>query len=428
MTSPPAIKALQAFKGRTIFEMVEGVELAREWDGQAPQLMLLPATNPASFPKVMRRAAALPQAAWSRIRAGQGVVVFDAAGEGAPAEDGFLEEIHQFLAAMGVDPRGAAYITQDRGFAEDYAHLRAARGGGPRMQVIFDDYWIRRLAGEFELEGPRLFEERLAAYRARARRRPRRFVSLNLTPRPTKLVFLLSLLRDGLWDRGFISFGGLERQLAKGGAIQDIKDQLNHIGFGAGVRELAAHFAPLERMGEVLLGDGSGSRTADGAPKLSEDAALPEYGLSWFSVVTETEMRRRPSRITEKPFKPIANFHPFLVLGNPGALALLKGFGFESFGEVFDESYDEEPDPGRRFALVYDQVRRLCAADEAELDRIDRVVEAKVVANAEHLMTRMPAWYRQEVDRALLEKLEAMRRSGRDAQAGSAGAPSPAST
>ena len=408
MSAAPAIKALQAFKGRTIFEMVEGVELAREWDGQPPQLMVLPATNPASFPKVMRRAAALPEGAWSRVRAREGAVVFDAAGEGAPAEDGFLQEIHRFLEAMGVGPGQAAYVTQDRGFEEQYAALRANRGGGDRMQVIFDDYWIRRLAGEFERDGPRLFEERLAGYRARARSRPRRFVSLNLTPRPTKLVFLLSLLRDGLWDRGFISFGGLERQLAKGGTIQEIKDQLNHLGFGPGVRELADHFGPLERLGEVLLGDGSGSRTAEGVPKLSEDARLPEYDLSWFSVVTETEMRQRPSRITEKPFKPIANLHPFLVLGNPGALALLRDFGFETFGEVFDERYDEELHPGRRFEMVYDGVRRLCAADEAELERIDRAVEAKVVANARRLMTQMPAWYRQKADRALLSRLAMM--------------------
>lgn len=413
MSAAPAIKALQAFRGRTIFEMVEGVELARDWDGQPPQLMVLPATNPASFPKVMRRAAALPQEAWSRIRAGEGVVVFDAAGEGAQAEDGFIEEIHRFLAAMEVEPGRAAYVTQDRGFEAQYARLRAARGGGERMRVIFDDYWIRRLVREFERDGPRLFEERLAAYRGRARSRPRRFVSLNLTPRPTKLVFLLRLLRDGLWDQGFISFGGLERQLAKGGTMQEIKGQLNHLGFGPGVEELAAHFGPLERMGEVLLGDGSGSRTAEGVPKLSEDARLPEYDLSWFSVVTETEMRSRPCRITEKPFKPMANFHPFLVLGNPGALALLRDFGFETFGEVFDERYDEELHPGRRFEMVYDQVRRLCAADEAELGRIDRTVEAKVVANARRLMTRMPAWYRQEADRALLQTLAAMGGWGR---------------
>ena len=398
------MKALQVFRGRTIFEMVKGVDLTSEWDGEAPELMVLPAANPASFPKIMRRAGALPDAAWARIRAGEGAVVFDAAGEGAPAEDDILEQIHRFLAAMGADPARAAYITQDRGFADDYARLRKARGGGALLQVIHDDYWIRRLAAGYRRDGRRMFEDRLAAYRARGAPRPRRFVSLNLTPRPSKLVFLLSLLRDGLWDRGFISFGGLDRQLAKGVTIEDFKDQLNHIGFGARVRGLAEHFRSLERMGEVLLGDGSGSRTSDGVPKLSEDAQLPEYGLSWFSVVTETEMRSRPSRITEKPFKPIANFHPFLVLGNPGALAMLRDFGFQTFGEVFGESYDDEADPGRRFDRVYEQVRRLCEADEAELQRIDRAVEATVVGNAEHLMTRLPGRYRQ-ADRRLIEQL-----------------------
>jgi hypothetical protein len=42
---------------------------------------------------------------------------------------------------------------------------------------------------------------------------------------------------------------------------------------------------------------------------------LADYHDSWFTVVTETEMRARPSRISAKVVKPLVNFQPFLVVG-----------------------------------------------------------------------------------------------------------------
>lgn len=44
--------------------------------------------------------------------------------------------------------------------------------------------------------------------------------------------------------------------------------------------------------------------------------------------------------ITEKTFKPMAFFHPFVVVGEPGTLNRLKQIGFETFENLFDEHYD----------------------------------------------------------------------------------------
>jgi hypothetical protein len=67
-----------------------------------------------------------------------------------------------------------------------------------------------------------------------------------------------------------------------------------------------------------------------------------------------------PLRITEKTFKPIANYQPFIVLGNEGTLKYLKSLGYESFTEMFDESYDQEENITKRFLMVLDEIEKFC--------------------------------------------------------------------
>lgn len=44
--------------------------------------------------------------------------------------------------------------------------------------------------------------------------------------------------------------------------------------------------------------------------------------------------------LTEKSYKPMAAQHPLLMVSTPGSLAYLRSQGFETFPELFDESYD----------------------------------------------------------------------------------------
>lgn len=44
--------------------------------------------------------------------------------------------------------------------------------------------------------------------------------------------------------------------------------------------------------------------------------------------------------LTEKTYKPLAAQHPLLLVSTPGNLAHLRSQGFETFPELFDESYD----------------------------------------------------------------------------------------
>ena len=79
------------------------------------------------------------------------------------------------------------------------------------------------------------------------------------------------------------------------------------------------------------------------------------YDDTCISLVVETRISRRtnePLWLTEKTFKPIAFRHPFLIWGEMGSLSRLKTLGFETFNNLFDESYDDISDHEQRLNAV----------------------------------------------------------------------------
>ena len=58
-------------------------------------------------------------------------------------------------------------------------------------------------------------------------------------------------------------------------------------------------------------------------------------------VVTETMYDDDRIHITEKTFKPIVLQQPFLLVGNRGSLRYLREYGFRTFGNLWDEGYDD---------------------------------------------------------------------------------------
>ena len=360
--------------------------------------------------KFEQSAANVPQAAWERISAGAARLVLDASSEGNALSGRRTSAVHGFLDSRRVPPMHAAYVTQDRGYPAAYDDHCAGLGldGPGRMQVWVHDRHVRSAFAPYHRDGETAFHERLALYAARKDHRARRFISLNHTLRPTKAMFLLSLLRDGLWDRGYISLGPRGDRLQRDGL--DARRHAKRLRKALpGFDDLIETLTPLMDRLDALAPTVVGGPTADWSqtPRAEQLKAppFPEYQESWFTVVTETEMSDRLHRITEKPFKPLLNFHPMICLASRGALGLVRAYGFETFGGFFDEAYDDEPKLRRRFDLVYEQVERFCAADEDELARRNGAVAEAAVFNAYWGMVELPRLFRSRIDAALVDQM-----------------------
>jgi len=73
---------------------------------------------------------------------------------------------------------------------------------------------------------------------------------------------------------------------------------------------------------------------------------------SMFYVPTETVYWGRRNHITEKTFKAIALEMPFILVAPAHSLQYLRSYGFQTFGDTIDESYDEEEDDFLRLQKV----------------------------------------------------------------------------
>jgi hypothetical protein len=81
------------------------------------------------------------------------------------------------------------------------------------------------------------------------------------------------------------------------------------------------------------------------------------YDQTYFSFVVETALHGQ-NFITEKSFKPMAYHHPFLIWGQAGTLTALQRMGFETYSNLFDESYDTMPTPEQRLTCLIENLQQ----------------------------------------------------------------------
>lgn len=82
---------------------------------------------------------------------------------------------------------------------------------------------------------------------------------------------------------------------------------------------------------------------------------------SFFYLNTETHYKNENLFLSEKTYKPISIGMPFISLGNPGTLELLRLQGFETFSEWMDESYDKDLPLFERVKVVVENIKMLKA-------------------------------------------------------------------
>ena len=120
--------------------------------------------------------------------------------------------------------------------------------------------------------------------------------------------------------------------------------------------------------------------------KFSQDSIhnteLWHYTDTFFSIISETTIDNR--FITEKIYKPMLNLHPFIIIGAPRILELLKEKGYYTFEEMFDESYDTELDPVVRINKVISNVNNFSKKTYKEKHKIYKSIIPKLLHNRNH--------------------------------------------
>lgn len=117
----------------------------------------------------------------------------------------------------------------------------------------------------------------------------------------------------------------------------------------------------------------------------SASADIPDFFYQAFwNIVTETNFYDEKLHLTEKIFKPIAIKRPFILVSAPGNLEYLKSYGFKTFDKWIDESYDLEPNPDIRLAMIVSEVKKLCQLTPNELNKMHQEMTEILEYNHHH--------------------------------------------
>ena len=98
------------------------------------------------------------------------------------------------------------------------------------------------------------------------------------------------------------------------------------------------------------------------------------FNQSYFNFVVETHFDNDTIFLTEKTFKPILNLQPFIIIGNPGSLQLLKNLGYKTFETVIKEDYDMILDHKDRMSQLLKSSYDLCNLSDKHHMRIQSMI------------------------------------------------------
>jgi hypothetical protein len=109
---------------------------------------------------------------------------------------------------------------------------------------------------------------------------------------------------------------------------------------------------------------------------LSQVIPIQVFNETAYSIIAETDHDNTLSCFTEKTAKPLIARRLFIVFSGYKFLYNLRRLGFQTFDGIIDESYDMVIDDDIRYAMAFNEVKKLCNLDQSMvLEKIRPIVE-----------------------------------------------------
>jgi len=88
--------------------------------------------------------------------------------------------------------------------------------------------------------------------------------------------------------------------------------------------------------------------------------------------------------LTEKSLRPIACGKPFILAATPGSLQYLQSYGFETFSDLIDESYDLIVEPQLRLLAIVKEMQRISQLSSIEKCKLYTDLDVICLRNKQH--------------------------------------------
>lgn len=111
----------------------------------------------------------------------------------------------------------------------------------------------------------------------------------------------------------------------------------------------------------------------------SADFEQSDYNNTLCEIVLETLFDDTRLHLTEKTLRPIAVGHPFILCATSGSLEYLKDYGFRTFADIFDESYDQINNPLERMHAIIKLMKEINNWTQSE--KIEKMQKMKKITD-----------------------------------------------
>ncbi len=279
------------------------------------------------------------------------VLVIDAATEGWQFQPRVFDGLHRGLDAIGIDPRRVVVISTNHLLPAAYQGWAKQAGVAPVALFIYD-FWCYKLSTLLREQSPHAVAAPLSADPVLTV--DRKLLSLNRAPKAHRAAVVLQLIEDGQLDASLVSFIPDSAEVADA-TKAELLAYFSGLGWPVLTR-LLKHWDALAARLPLVNDQDAG---AEYLTYVFGDMISADYARVGFTVITESDFGvPEVDRVTEKPFKAIANHCPYLLVGQPRQLARLETLGFRSYS-MFDNGYDAIEDPAPRLEAVLREQSRL---------------------------------------------------------------------
>lgn len=304
--------------------------------------------------------------------------------EGAyPHTIDFLEKINNFLTRNNIEDKNKVLVSSNNNFIKNLKKNNIFKTFNNKIVLDVNNYFLLtsgRFIGQlrtvnnlivendynFSIQQDMHFESREKYYLMYNRN----------SERLHRVYFVNKLYNNNLLDKGLVSFFEnpyLDLFIENSKIYEELnlnEDDIDNI------RKNYKNYTPM------YIDNSNSEEVADYHNFLSRK---DEYQNTYFTIVSETNAESDYCFITEKTTKPIMNLHPFVVLGNPHTLKVLKSYGLKTFSNWWDESYDNEFDFKKRSQMVLNIVTELCSKSKEEWNDLLREMSDTLYYNKKQL-------------------------------------------
>ena len=235
-------------------------------------------------------------------------------------------------------------------------------------QSWYRNYFINQLAQKDTVNIVKDFDSVF-----RYKRKKVDYICYNRLAKPHRIALINELYKNGVQQNGYISFIQPFSSLEKQDYIKYLTKQFLDDESEKFFDSFIENFDSLKiNYGDISLNNEN---------FVPFQVHVNHFIESWFSLVSETEYDTDTLTCSEKVYKPIANAHSFIIWGSPGILKYLRDQGYQTFPELFDESYDSETNHTVRLKMIVSQVERFCNLDVKRKKKLVNSIKDKLSYN-----------------------------------------------